>query len=461
MKAMTRREARYAQEHLRQVRHITLDPRGPGVLRIHMVPPREDTPAAPFLLLLNGAQLVPLNLSWAILLSCLMYRLEKYDGQELGTEVWEQVLAQSAKDARKVYPHTRRSLLLSDLHLLLRSLTAIARGEEPEAEVEPLSLGEYASEMTAPHRMDIMVSAMMKDGCWHCNQQCLHCYAAGQPMGETAELSTSEWKTLLRKLRDANIPQVTFTGGEPTLREDLVELVEDAAWFVTRLNTNGRLLTPQLCHDLYEASLDSVQVTLYSADAAVHNTLVGAPGFADTVSGIRNAVEAGLIVSVNTPLCSVNRDYADTLRFAHSLGVRYATCSGLIPSGAATGESSRATALSSEELQTILSEASAVAHGLGMELDFTSPGWLSESALHNMGLHLVPSCGACLSNMALTPDGTVVPCQSWLGGVTLGNLLTDEWSSIWNSEHCTAIRQKSAKMEQLCQLRSGNKEVQA
>jgi MoaA/NifB/PqqE/SkfB family radical SAM enzyme len=188
---------------------------------------------------------------------------------------------------------------------------------------------------------------------------------------------------------------------------------------------------------------------------------VGAPGFADTVAGIRNAVEAGLIVSVNTPLCSVNRDYADTLRFAHSLGVRYATCSGLIPSGAATGESSRATALSSEELQTILSEASAVAHGLGMELDFTSPGWLSESALHNMGLHLVPSCGACLSNMALTPDGTVVPCQSWLGGVTLGNLLSDEWSSIWNSEHCTAIREKSAKMEQLCQLRSGNKEVQA
>ena len=130
MKAMTRRETRYAQEHLRQVRHITLDPRGPGVVRIHMVPPREDSPGAPFLLLLNGAQLVPLNLSWAILLSCLMYRLEKYDGQELGSEVWEQVLTQSAKDARKVYPHTRRSLLLSDLHLLLRSLTSIARGED-------------------------------------------------------------------------------------------------------------------------------------------------------------------------------------------------------------------------------------------------------------------------------------------------------------------------------------------
>lgn len=461
MKAMTAREARYRKAHLTKVRHITLDPRGPGVVRIHMLPPRDDAPGAPFLLLLNGAQLLPLNLSWAIMLSNLMYRLERFDGQEIGEETWAQVLAQATEDTRKVYPRTGRALLAADLHLLLRSLNAIARGEEPEAMVEPLSLGEYAAEMTAPHRMDLMVSAMTKEGRWHCNQKCLHCYAAGQPMGEAAELSTEEWKTLLAKLREANIPQVTFTGGEPTLREDLVELVEAAAWFVTRLNTNGRLLSPQLCHDLYEASLDSVQVTLYSADGAVHNALVGTDGFDDTVQGIRNAVEAGLIVSVNTPLCSLNGDYAETLRFAHSLGVRYATCSGLIPSGSAIGEESRATALSSEELEAILSEAAAVAHGLGMELDFTSPGWLDEETLHKMGLHLVPSCGACLSNMALTPDGTVVPCQSWLGGVTLGDLLTDDWDNIWNSEPCTAIREKSAKMEQLCQLHSGNKEVEA
>ncbi|MBQ3549077.1 MAG: radical SAM protein [Oscillospiraceae bacterium] len=458
---MTRREARYAAAHLRHVRHITLDPRGPGVVRIHMLPPREDSPEAPFLLLLNGAQLVPLNLSWAILLSCLMYRLEDYDGQELGEALWEKLLWQATEDAHKVYPRTHRSVLTADLHLMLRSLTAIARGEEPEAEVEPMSLGEYATEMTAPHRMDIMVSAMTKEGCWHCNQKCLHCYAAGQPMGEVSELSTEAWKTLLTKLREANIPQVTFTGGEPTLRKDLVELISEAAWFVTRLNTNGRLLTPQLCHDLYEASLDSVQVTLYSADRAIHNTLVGTEGFDDTVAGIRNAVEAGLIVSVNTPLCSVNTDYAETLRFVHSLGVRYVTCSGLIPSGAAEEEESRATALCSEALEKILSEAAAVAHGLGMEMDFTSPGWLREESLHKMGLHLVPSCGACLSNMALTPDGTVVPCQSWLGGVTLGNLLTDEWKAIWEGEVCKTIRSESAKMEHICQLRSGNREVEA
>ncbi len=459
MSRINRREQLFRQKRLSCVRHITLDPYGPGVVRMHMIPPRPETPDEPFLLLLNGAHLVPLNLSWAVLLSCFMDELEAFSGREISETDWKALTDAAIKAARRVYIGTSAARLRDDLQLMLESLIAIARGAEPEAEVALLSLGEYAPYMSAPHRMDLMVSAMTKNGAWHCNQKCLHCYAAGQPMGEMAELSTQEWKQVLGKLRQANIPQVTFTGGEPTLRGDLVELVREAEWFVTRLNTNGRLLTEQLCRDLYSASLDSVQVTLYSADEAAHNALVGAPGFTDTVQGIRNAVESGLIVSINTPLCSLNQNYADTLRFAHSLGVRYATCSGLIPSGDALGSDSRATRLSEAELTDILREASATAAALGMELDFTSPGWLDEDTLRSLGLNLIPSCGACLSNMAVAPDGTVVPCQSWLGGVTLGNILTDDWSTIWDGETCRAIREKSALTEHICQLHTGNKEA--
>ena len=453
MKPMTFRERRYRRAHLDCVRHITLDPKGPGVVRIHMIPPRDDTPDAPFLLLLNGARLVPLNLSWAILLANLVDQLQAYEGQELAEDQWEALLTAAVEETHRTYPRTRRQTLASDLHLMLTSLIAIAQGREPEAEVGLLSLSDYAPEMTAPHRMDLMVSAMEKDGAWHCNQKCLHCYAAGQPMGETPELSTEQWKTALTLLRKANIPQVTFTGGEPTLRSDLVELVQAAEWFVTRLNTNGRLLTPELCAGQYEASLDSVQVTLYSAEGNIHNQLVGVNGFNDTVQGIRHAVEAGLIVSVNTPLCSLNTHYADTLRFAHSLGVRYATCSGLIPSGSACGQESRATALTPEQLTEVLRQAVDTAEELGMELDFTSPGWLDEETLRSLGLNLIPSCGACLSNMAVTPDGKVVPCQSWLSDEPLGDLLHDDWADIWNSPRCAAIRAESAKLEHICQLK--------
>ena len=117
---------------------------------------------------------------------------------------------------------------------------------------------------------------------------------------QLVEALQPDFLAVIQKCRAAGIPQLTFTGGEPTMRNDLVNLVHAAQWFVTRLNTNGRMLTSALCRELADASLDSVQVTLYSADEAIHNTLVGAPGYADTISGIRNAVEAGLNVSINT-----------------------------------------------------------------------------------------------------------------------------------------------------------------
>ena len=451
-------ERRYRRRHLECVRHITLDPKGRGVLRIHMIPPRQDADNAPFLLLLNGSRLVPLNLSWAILLANFMDRLEPFAGLEITESDWNAMAAGAVAETHKTYPFTSKEQLSDDLATMIRSLVAIARGQEPEAEVAPLTLGEYAPEMTAPHRMDLMVSAMTRGGAWHCNQKCLHCYAAGQPLSDTPELTTAQWKEILAKLRAANVPQVTFTGGEPTLRADLVELVEVAQWFVTRLNTNGRLLTPELCRRLYDASLDSVQVTLYSHDPAIHNALVGAEGFDDTVTGIKNAVAAGLSVSVNTPLCSLNEDYAATVRFVHELGVRYVTCSGLIPSGSAEGAESRATRLTEEQLTDVLRRAVTAAEELGMEMDFTSPGWMKEETLRSMGLTLVPSCGACLSNMAIAPDGGVIPCQSWLSSQPLGNMLTDDWDKIWQSQRCAAIRAKSAKMEQLCQLRQGNGE---
>ena len=446
-------EQRYCRKHLRCVRHITLDPKGRGAVRIHMIPPREDAPDAPFLLLLNGDKLVPLNLSWAILLANFMDRLEPFAGLEISESDWHAMADAAVAETHKTYPFTKKTELAEDLSLMLTSLVAIARGQEPEAEVGVLSLGDYAAEMTAPHRMDLMLSAMRKDGAWHCNQKCLHCYAAGQSLADAPELSTQQWLDILRRLRSANIPQVTFTGGEPTLRADLVELVDAAQWFVTRLNTNGRLLTSELCAGLYKASLDSVQVTLYSAEGNVHNHLVGVNGFCDTVQGIRNAVAAGLIVSVNTPLCSLNTHYAETLRFVHSLGVRYVTCSGLIPSGGACAQESRATALTADALTGILRQAVDTVRELGMELDFTSPGWLSEETLRSMGLSLIPSCGACLSNMAVTPDGKVVPCQSWLSDAPLGDLLRDDWAAIWNDPRCAAIRAESAKMEHLCQLK--------
>ena len=288
----------------------------------------------------------------------------------------------------------------------------------------------------------------------HCNQKCLHCYAAKPaPWGPPPNWDTDQWLAVIEKCRSAGIPQLTFTGGEPHAAQRPGQADPGGpSGFVTRLNTNGRMLTSALCKELKSASLDSVQITFYSADAEIHNALVGVDGYTDTLGGIKNALAAGLNVSLNTPLCTLNRDYLATVQLAHELGVRYLTCSGLIPTGNAATEASRAKRLTPAELEAALRPAMEYAAAHGLEIQFTSPGWLPEATLRALGFTQIPSCGACLSNMAVAPDGTVLPCQSWLSGPGLGNLLRTPWHRIWNNSDCCAIRNTSAAMEQRCQL---------
>ena len=161
----------------------------------------------------------------------------------------------TVKRVHKVYPFVSSKRITGDIYRMMQTFKQVAYREPVEEEIGYMSLGEYAPFMRAPHRMDLMVSAMTKDGGWHCNQKCIHCYAAGQEQAEQKELSTHEWMKVIDKCRIAGIPQLTFTGGEPTMREDLVELVEHAKWFVTRLNTNGILLTKELCERAPAGSL--------------------------------------------------------------------------------------------------------------------------------------------------------------------------------------------------------------
>ena len=55
--------------------------------------------------------------------------------------------------------------------------------------------------------------------------------------------------------------------------------------------------------------------------------------------------------------------------------------------------------------------------------------------------------------MAITPGGNIVPCQSWLDGIVLGDMRTDVWEEVWDSEQCAAIRAHSALMDGTCPLR--------
>lgn len=450
---MGKRLKNYMQSNFSEVMHTTLNPEGPGVVRIHLVPPEtgSDEKAAS-VAIINGQDIIPVNYSWAVVLAEFIKEVNKYHEKEITDDDVSSIITNTAKSVRKVFPLVFKGTIKKDINTMMTTFKQIAYGEEVDASIGYMNIGEYAPFMKAPHRMDIMVSAMTKEGKWHCNQKCVHCYAAGQKQAEEEELSTEQWLEIIDKLRKIGIPQITFTGGEPTMRDDLFELIDRARWFVSRLNTNGIKLTKEYCEKLKEVEIDSVQITFYSSDKEIHNKLVGAPQYDNTVAGIENALAAGLSLSINTPLCTLNRDYVETLKFLHEKGVMYVTCSGLITTGNATTEASENLQLSNEEIKQILADATDYAYANGMEIAFTSPGWIEEEFFDEHGLS-TPNCGACLSNMAITPGGNVVPCQSWLSSDVLGNILTDEWEDIWNADMCKDRRKYSSMMLGKCPLR--------
>ena len=161
MKLLTRAETQYLHRHLDVVRHVTLDPDGPGVVRIHLVP---ATPSArkdiPYLAILNGQDILPLSVSWAILIAILMDALQPFEGKEIDPDQWQTVKAQAVEATCRIYPKEAAGQIEADLTAMLASFRAIAQGKEPPVPIQPMELGSYARYMTAPHRMDLMVSSM-------------------------------------------------------------------------------------------------------------------------------------------------------------------------------------------------------------------------------------------------------------------------------------------------------------
>jgi radical SAM protein with 4Fe4S-binding SPASM domain len=285
-----------------------------------------------------------------------------------------------------------------------------------------------ADDLPAPYRMDLALT-------YSCQNDCGHCYNEDRPK---EELSVAEWKLALDTLWEVGIPHVVFTGGEPTLYKGLRDLIikSEELGQVTGLVTNGReLRTPGYLKDLVSVGLDHVQVTLLSHRRSVHDKLVCSEGaWEETVAGLKSAVAEDLYVSTNTTILRENfPDVEETARFLIGLGVRNLAFNSVIRSGGGKD----AEGVTYEQLIPLLVRLQDVTKEAGVKLIWYTPTPYCELNPVNMGLG-IKQCTACSINMAIEPDGTVLPCQSFYK--PLGNILKDPWERIWDHELCKRFR---------------------
>ncbi len=265
---------------------------------------------------------------------------------------------------------------------------------------------------------------------YRCNLDCEFCYIGKH---DEVEMDTDELKRILFKIyNEAKIPSVSFTGGEPMLREDIVSLVSYATqiglW--TNIITNGTLLDRTRVEALAQAGLSSAQVSIEGPSAPIHDKITKKQGgFEAALRGMRLLTEAGIPVHTNTTISRSNIGHAlDIVALVKRLGLSRLSMNLVIPCGSA-GARKDIWVLYSEIGEHIL-EVKRYAEEQGIKFLWYSPVPLCmfNPIAHGLGNK---ACAAITGLLSIDPAGNIIPCSSWRKPV--GSLLDNGFREIWES----------------------------
>lgn len=141
-----------------------------------------------------------------------------------------------------------------------------------------------------------------------CNLHCIHCYSESQDEEYPDELEHGEALSLIDSLAEYGVPVLLFSGGEPLMRPDLMELAPYASkkGLRTVLSSNGTLISASVARDLKKAGFSYIGISLDGL-GEINDKFRGKKGaFTEALEGIRNCRLAGLRVGVRFTITSYN-----------------------------------------------------------------------------------------------------------------------------------------------------------
>jgi radical SAM protein with 4Fe4S-binding SPASM domain len=162
-----------------------------------------------------------------------------------------------------------------------------------------------------------------------CNLRCVHCY---NPTHRALphELTTSEICALLKQIADLGVLTVTFTGGEPSVRPDIGDILQCARrqGLMLHLMTNATRITPSFTHLLQEVGVSQINVSIYGATEAVYERMTAVPGsYRQFRQGMLNLAAAALPVVVRMPVTTINCEEIQACRqLVESLHMKFQYC---------------------------------------------------------------------------------------------------------------------------------------
>ncbi len=271
-----------------------------------------------------------------------------------------------------------------------------------------------------------------------CNLKCVHCFASSVDSTQ-AELSTAEGKQLLEQIATIEkFRMIVITGGEPLLRNDILELVEYAGklGFHIVFSTNGMLLTPETAKDLARLGVVNFSISLDGYTAECHESIRGKPGcFQSAIDGIKAAARTGVCLQVNFTAMRQNlNELPGLIDLAESLKTDIIMVFQTIPP---LHDGGTLELDAEEQMQLIRTIAEKQKKARALIMPVCSPEywpWLVEhrrvSLGRNMQRKVLSGCGAGSGFVYVRFDGDVWPCN--FIPLSAGNVRRQTFPDIWN-----------------------------
>ncbi|MCK4307999.1 radical SAM protein [candidate division WOR-3 bacterium] len=169
---------------------------------------------------------------------------------------------------------------------------------------------------------------------YRCNFRCPHCYIQGSHK-DKKELNTKKIFSILDQLKDMEVYNIGFTGGEPLIREDIFDILSygNRCGFKFDILSNGYLIDERIADRLGEVNVNKVDITFNAITPQVFDQITQIKGsFKRVKKAIDILKEKGIQTAIKSTCMQINKDeITEVSRFARNLGILYTIDGEILP----------------------------------------------------------------------------------------------------------------------------------
>jgi radical SAM protein with 4Fe4S-binding SPASM domain len=276
-----------------------------------------------------------------------------------------------------------------------------------------------------------------------CNERCIHCYIPHHV--KNTSIDPALFYEVLRQCKSMGVMDLTFSGGEPMLHPQFCNFLRKAKEmdFSVGILSNLTMLDDKILAVIKEGVLASVNVSLYSMNAEIHDAITMLAGsHKKTIAGIHKLIANDIPVQISCPVMKQNIDsVAAVLQFGQDYKCRVIN-DYMIMARFDHSSDNLVHRISLEEvssvIETIMENDVIYQHKTlspAFEMLNTIDKDISEDTI----------CGVCNTYICMTANGNVYPCSAWQGYI-LGNVKDTTLAEIWSNspkiKYLRGIRRK-------------------